>query len=133
MWQRLGTVLHGHLGSRAAWRDFGIAFQSAFNATDAGVKLLVMLAYLSVSTTLTPLPTGWIVAGVATREAAIAGDLWSVTLIVALVGAAGSTIANLNDYYAWTWLLRSRRVAKVRTARWYATAARWFDRAPSRC
>ncbi len=130
VWQKFCGVLHGHSQPRPTWHEFADAFQRAFALTAPAIKLLVVVIYLSMATTLTPLPTGWIVAGLATQGAAIAADVWSVTLIVGLAGALGSTVANMNDYYFWTWLLRSRRVAKVRTARWYAAAAKWFARSP---
>lgn len=112
------------------WRDFGGRFVETFKVTGPEIKLLVVVLYLSICTTLTPLPANWIIGAMATMEAAVANDVWSVTLLVGLAGAVGSTIANLNDYYAWTWLFRSRRLARLRQTRWYAAAARWFARAP---
>ncbi|MFW6133056.1 MAG: VTT domain-containing protein, partial [Planctomycetota bacterium] len=110
-----------------AWIDRTTA---TFAATDAGVKLLGFALYLSVCCTFLPLPTGWIVAGVATRQAAVTGELWTTVLVVAVVGGLASTVANLNDYHLMTWILRSRRVARVRDTRAYRVAARWFARAP---
>ena len=135
-WQKFCGFLHWHSHPRPTWHECSESFQHAFNATAPAIKLLVAVVYLSMATTLTPLPTGWLVAGIATQGAlaaqgaSIANDVWSVTLIVGLAGAIGSTIANLNDYYFWTWLLRSRRLARVRNARWYAAAAKWFARSP---
>jgi membrane protein YqaA with SNARE-associated domain len=129
VWHRFCGLFHGG-SAHCTWRELSASFQDTFSKTDTGIKLLVAVLYLSFCTTLTPLPANWIVAGMATQSAAIAGDAWSVALLVGLAGAVGSTIANLNDYYIWTWLLRSRRVAKVRNARWYAAAARWFSRSP---
>jgi membrane protein YqaA with SNARE-associated domain len=130
VWQNFREVVHGHGQPRPTWHDCAESFQRAFNITAPTIKLLVVVIYLSMATTLTPLPTGWVVAGMATQGAAIASNVWSVTLIVGLAGALGSTVANMNDYYFWTWLLRSRRVAKVRSARWYAASAKWFSRSP---
>ena len=50
--------------------------------------------------------------------------------IVGAVGGAASTVANLNDYHLFTWLLRSRRIARVRHTRLYQASARWFARSP---
>ena len=66
----------------------------------------------------------------ATREAAIAGGLAATVAVVGLAGAFGSTLANLNDYYLFTAMLRLRRVAAVRDTRVYRAAARWFGRRP---
>lgn len=113
-----------------AWSDWTSHFLATFVATPAVVKVLLVMLYLSVCTTLVPLPTGWIVAGMAMREVAIAPDVWSVTLVVGLTGAIGSTLANLNDYHVWTWIFRSRRAKAIQAKRWYATAERWFARSP---
>ncbi len=102
------------------------------------VKLLVYAIYISLCTTFFPLPTGGIVAALATREAALAAGLglevWAeaavTTLTAATVGAAASMVANLNDYHLFTWLLRSDRVGAVRRTKLYARAIRWFRRSP---
>ncbi len=113
------------------WRSFTWAgLAGAFRAMDGWIKLLVVLVYLSACTTLLPLPTGWIVAALATREAAIAPNIWMTTLLVAVVGAAGSTLANLNDYHFFTWLLRSRRVSRIRQTRFYDKVKNWFHSSP---
>ena len=93
-------------------------------------KLLVFAMYISLCTTFLPLPTGAVVAAMATREAAVAGWLVGTTLLVATVGALASTVANLNDYHLFTWLLRSRHVAKVRHTKVYDKSAKWFARSP---
>lgn len=112
------------------WNDWVHDFVNTFRHTPVAVKLLVVLLYVSFCTTVTPMPTGWVVAGMATHEAAVAGNVWTVTLLVASVGALGSTIANMNDYYFFTWLLRSRHVAKIRQTKLYSKSATWFDRSP---
>ena len=101
-----------------------------FQNTTPAVKLLCFALYVSLCCTFLPLPTGWIVAAVATRQAAVTGNVWTTVLLVGLVGAAGSTIANLNDYHLFTWMLRHHRIAKVRTTRTYQAAARWFAKGP---
>jgi membrane protein YqaA with SNARE-associated domain len=112
------------------WDDWVHQMAATFAATSATVKLLAFGLYLSICCTFCPLPTRWLVAGLATREAAVTGELWTTVLAVAAVGALGSTVANLNDYHLFTWMLRSRRIAKVRTSRVYRASAGWFGRAP---
>ena len=94
------------------------------------LKLLIFTGYLSVCCTFLPLPTGWLVAAIATREFALTEELWSTALLVAAAGAVGSMMANLNDYHLFTLMLRHRRVAAVRGTRLYRSGARWFTRAP---
>jgi len=121
--------------SWSAWTD---DLPGTFALTSPAIKLLVFAVYLSLCCTFLPMPTAWIVAGVATREAAVAAGASQnvfvvaalTTLLVAVVGAAGSTLANLNDYHLFTLLLRSRRVASVRATRTYRAAAKWFARGP---
>ncbi len=113
-------------------------FLEVFARTSPALKLLGFAIYLSICTTFFPLPTGGLVAALATRQAALAGGLDAPTIVialvttlaVALVGAAASTVANLNDYYLFTWMLRSHRVAKVRKTKTYRKASVWFARSP---
>jgi membrane protein YqaA with SNARE-associated domain len=111
----------------SAWRH---DFQNTFKNTPPVIKLLTMALYLSVCTTFVPLPTTWLIACVATREAAVAHTAWGTTLEVALVGAVASTIGNLNDFHIFTWMLRHHRVARLRQTRLHGRAAEWFARAP---
>jgi len=106
------------------------ALGRVFAKSDVNIKLLFALIYVSLATTYMPLPTGMLIAGMAMRDTAVANDVWSVTLLIALVGGVASTIANLNDYHFFTWLLRSRHVAKVRHTKLYDVSARWFARSP---
>jgi len=112
------------------WQWSASALGDQLEGMGPAVKILAFAIYISLCCTFLPLPTSPIVAALATREAAVTGELWSTVLVVAAVGAAASTIANLNDYHLFTWLLRSRRVAGVRDTRGYQAAARWFARAP---
>jgi membrane protein YqaA with SNARE-associated domain len=122
------AVLIAHSGwSWSTWRHEPAA---TFAQTHAALKLVGFTLYLSLCCTFLPLPTGWIVAAVATREAAIAGGLGASVAVIALAGAFGSTLANLNDYHVFTALLRLHRVAAVRDTRAYRAAARWFGRRP---
>jgi len=109
-----------------SWSQFKIALPDMSQA----VKLLVFGIYVSLGCTFLPLPVNWLVAAVATRTVAVGIGLWDTVLLVGLVGAVASTLANLNDYHLFTWMLRHHKVAKVRHTRIYKIAARWFDKSP---
>lgn len=123
----LALIIDRQHWSWQAWRH---DFLPTLRATGPAVKLLVFGIYVSLCCTFLPLPTGGIVAAVATREAAVGPDVVTTTLLVAGVGAFASMIANLNDYHLFTWMLRHHRIARVRTTRTYQAAARWFGKAP---
>ncbi len=110
--------------------DSWAGFKSSLREVPQAVKLLTFGIYISLCCTFLPLPANWLVAMVATRTVAVGTGLWDTVLLVGLVGAAASTVANLNDYHLFTWMLRIRHVAKVRHARIYKIAARWFDKSP---
>ena len=100
-------------------------------ATTAPIaKLLAFGVYISLCCTFLPLPANWIVAAVAMRQTAVADNVWTTALLVAAVGALASTLANLNDYHLFTWLLRHHHVRKVRQTRLYRASAKWFARSP---
>ena len=94
------------------------------------VKLLTLAIYASLACTFIPLPVNVIVAVAATRAVAVGTGLWDTVLLIGLVGAGASMLANLNDYHIFTWMLRHHRIASIRHTRIYAIAARWFDRSP---
>ncbi len=102
----------------------------AMDRMSPAAKLLAFGIYISLCCTFLPLPTGAVVAAVATRQAGVSDSLPVTTLLVAAVGGVASTIANLHDYHLLTWMLRSRRVAKVRDTRLYHASAEWFSRSP---
>ena len=110
------------------WRPEEIGRQLAGMTCE--VKLLVFGVYVSLCCTFLPMPTNAIVAAVATREAAVTGELWTTVLAVAAVGAVASTVANLHDYHLFTLALRHRHVGRVRHTRLYRVSARWFSRSP---
>jgi len=130
----------GLLIARQGWSlsDWTARPAETFARTSPTIKLLGLGLYVSLCTTFLPLPTGWIAAGVATRQAAVANGLSESLIVVALLttllvagaGAIGSTVANLNDYHIFTWMLRHRRIAAVRNTRSYRSAAKWFSRSP---
>ena len=138
-WFLLFALYLAVLAALAAWMlaDLGRPWEQLFThagefrlARHQALKLVIFVGYLSLCCTFLPLPTGWLVAAVATREVALTPDLWSTVLLVGLAGAVGSTMANLNDYHLFTLMLRHRRVAAVRNTRAYRYAARGFARAP---
>lgn len=94
------------------------------------LMLLIFAIYLSLCCTFLPLPTGPLVAAVALRQFAPSDSLWITTAIVASVGALASMMANLHDYHLFTWLLRHRKIANVRTSRIYSRSVGWFARQP---
>jgi len=79
------------------------------------------LLYMSLACTFFPLNTLWIVLWMSTMFPA-----WSV----ALLGAAGTSIANLNDYYLLSYFFEFDRVKRIREKRMYRRARAWFDRSP---
>lgn len=123
----LAIMLHGH-GWTWTWSPARIGEQ--MQGMDAGAKLLIFGVYVSLCCTFLPMPTNAIVAAVATHEAAVTGELWTTVLAVGLVGAIGSTIANLNDYHLFTLALRHHHVKRIRHTRLYDASARWFSRSP---
>jgi membrane protein YqaA with SNARE-associated domain len=87
-----------------------------------------LFAYLSVACTFLPLPTAWIViwAAAPTEGGGLGLDPW----IVATVGAAGTAVANMHDYYLVTFLYRYQPVRRIRATALYRRFAAWYNRAP---
>jgi len=112
------------------WQQWRAEPAAVLAATGPAVKLLALAIYISLCCTFVPLPANWIVAAVAMKGAAVGPDVWTTTLAVAAVGAIASTMANLNDYHLFTWMLRSRRIGKLRDTRLYRASAGWFGRSP---
>lgn len=88
---------------------------------EAIARLVFFTAYMSLACTFCPLPTAWIFLWV--------GRDFN-PFLVATLGALGTCVANLNDYYLLSFLLRYRLVDRVRATRTYTIALRWFDKAP---
>ena len=84
-------------------------------------NLVGYFLYMALACTFFPLNTLWIVLWLATQFPA-----W----LVALVGAVGTSLANLNDYYLLSYLFEFDRVKRLRQRRGYQRAVAWFDRAP---
>ena len=123
----LAVLLTGQTGASL---DSWARFKGSLPEMSQAVKLLTFGIYVSLGCTFLPLPVNWLVAAVATRTVAVGTGLWDTVLLVGAIGAAASTLANLNDYHLFTWMLRSRRIASVRHTRIYRIAARWFDKSP---
>ena len=132
--QDLRLLRHERISLRAWFLPF-----AALLALLAGVYLLggegstaaalvMLLAYLSLACTFLPLPTAWIViwAAAPTEGGGLGLNPW----VVATVGAAGTAIANMHDYYLVTFLYRYRSVRRIRTKGWYKRVAAWYNRAP---
>lgn len=92
--------------------------------------LCVYAFYLSLCCSFCPLPTAWIVLLMASNEVALVAEPVLRVVLVATVGAAGTVMANLNEYHLLTYLLRQGKVARVRLTRAYNLAAEWFGVAP---
>ncbi|MBS3821220.1 MAG: hypothetical protein GVY16_09705 [Planctomycetes bacterium] len=112
------------------WSGSWGTFLESLDSTPAAIKLLVFGLYISLCCTFLPLPTGPMVALVSLQQSAVGDSIASTTLLVATVGALASTLANLNDYHAFTLLLRNHKVAKVRDTTFYDKAATWFHKSP---
>jgi len=132
--QDLRLLRHERISLRAWFLPF-----AALLALLAGVYLLggegstaaalvMLLAYLSLACTFLPLPTAWIViwAAAPTEGGGLGLNPW----VVATVGAAGTAIANMHDYYLVTFLYRYRSVRRIRTKGCYKRVAVWYNRAP---
>jgi len=112
------------------WQQWRADPSAVLAATSLAIKLLALAFYSSLCCTFVPLPAKWIVAAVAMKNVDVGSDVWTTTLAVAAVGAIASAMANLNDYHLFTWLLRSRRVGKLRDTKLYRISAGWFGRSP---
>ncbi len=122
------TVMLGGLG--VSWRGFFDDPRGVTTAAGPVLKLLIFAIYISLACTFFPIPTGWLVAILATRQANLSDSLIITTLLVASVGAFASTVANLHDFHLFTLVLRHRRVARLRETKFYDRAAQWFSRRP---
>jgi membrane protein YqaA with SNARE-associated domain len=110
--------------------------------------LALYLFYMSLCCTFFPAPTAWLVLLMASpliglvKPSLISQYLpleknvaqWTAAfvtvVIVAMIGSAGTAIANLNEYHIFTFLLRLGRVYKIRQSRLYQKADHWFSISP---
>jgi len=86
--------------------------------------------YLSLCNAFCPLPTTWIVMLAATDQAGLAVAPGVRVLLVSVLAACATVIANLNEYHLLAYLLHFGLGKRVRRTRLYGWTARWFDRAP---
>jgi len=114
----------------SGWKDLFVHPGQYTLPAQQALKLLIFGLYLSVCTTFVPLPTSWLVSGVATANVALSPNILVTTLLVATVGAVSSTLANGSDFHLFSWLLRHHRVAKVRQTALSRRAGEWFARRP---
>ena len=103
-----------------------VYYVSGQGTTAAGVAIL--FGYTSLACTFLPLPTAWIIIWAAAPAAG--GGLGIPPLIVATIGALGTAVANMNDYYLLTFLYRYRPIQKIRMTGLYRRAAAWYNRSP---
>ena len=118
--------LRKHPIATTSWADF----KESVKFASPGIKLLIFGLYQSVACTFIPLNTSWMVSAMAMQSVALTGNLWSTALLVATVGGAASTLANLNDYHIFTLAMRNPKIAKIRHTKLFIWATNHFDRAP---
>ena len=102
-----------------------------------------IMFYLSLCCSFFPLPTTWLILAVGSSaalaeligptyaqafEKALSG--WQVVVVVALLGGLATTLANLNEYHVFTFLLRYKNIGKVRQTRLHEWAGRCFAKGP---
>ncbi|MHC4235909.1 MAG: hypothetical protein ACYSUQ_12390 [Planctomycetota bacterium] len=85
---------------------------------------------LLAAVALLPLPTPWIVMLLASNQMAVIEPVGLRVLVVAAACALASAIANLNEYYLITFLLRYPRIGRLRESTLYRWASRWFSASP---
>lgn len=92
------------------------------------------LFYMSLCCSFFPAPTAWIVLLMASPRVGLVQGGWAADaltiVMVAGVGALGTTVANLNEYHIFTFLLRFGRAGKIRQTRVYRMATRYFEVSP---
>lgn len=126
----LGVLIALLMREQIGWGGSWGEFLETVERTPAVVKLLVFGLYVALCCTFLPLPTGPVVALVSLQSSAVGSNIVTTTLLVAVIGAFASTLANLNDYHAFTLMLRYHRVARVRETGLYRKTARWFHKSP---
>ncbi len=102
-----------------------------------------MMFYLSLCCSFCPLPTTWLILAVGSGAAlskligpewadaleAVLGG-WRKVAVVAVLGGLATTMANLNEYHVFTFLLRYKTIRKVRQSRLHEWAGKWFTKGP---
>jgi len=90
--------------------------------------------YMSLCCTFFPAPTTWVVMLAASdlivAQMDLGGSPVARLVLVATVGALGTGMANLNEYHLFVYLLRRKRVGRVRDTHLFRTASGWFHTNP---
>jgi len=96
--------------------------------------LSITAFYLSLCCAFFPFPTTWIVllaaSDMVASQLGIVDHEIARMVVVASVCSLATAVANLNEYHIISYLLRVRRIAKVRQTRLYSAASGWFSRSP---
>jgi membrane protein YqaA with SNARE-associated domain len=93
--------------------------EPGYTVQPSGSILFGFFFYMCVACTFFPIPT--------LPPIAFAAKIFDPVLIAAL-GAAGTCIANLNDYAILGWMFRHHKVKKIRDAKTYRKLLDYFDR-----
>src|SRR3990172_637161 len=93
--------------------------EADYRVQPSGSILFGFFFYMCVACTFLPIPT--------LPPIAFAAKVFDPVLIAAL-GAAGTCIANLNDYAILGWMFRHQKVRKIRDVKTYRTLLEYFDR-----
>ncbi len=99
----------------------------------AGLVVMVLAAYafyLSLCCTFFPAPTTWAVMLVASDGLGLFASPVLRVVVAAVLGALATSMANLNEYHVFTFLLQYGRIGRVRDTRLYRWAAGWFAVSP---
>ncbi len=126
----------GWLGLLTAAALWGLgAVEQTGSSTGWAIWIFALYAfYLSLCCTFFPLPTSWFVllaaSDMVAEQTGMVGSGAARLVIVATLGAVSTGMANLNEYHVLTYLLRFRRVARLRKTRVYRSAAAWFATNP---
>jgi membrane protein YqaA with SNARE-associated domain len=114
-----------------------VAFRAAFAAYETGADdalriwaLAALCFYLSLCNLFLPLPTAWVILLAASHELMLFPAPWERITVVTLLGAAATTIANLNEYHVLSFLLGARLSRRLKRSRLYEWGQRWFDVSP---
>jgi membrane protein YqaA with SNARE-associated domain len=119
------------LGGLAALASLGYARLESGAPGAMGLWTLALMAfYLSLCNLFLPLPTAWIILLAAAPDGGAFGSDFERVVAVALVGAAATAMANVNEYHVLSFLFGYGLGGKMRRTRVYQWAVRWFDKAP---
>lgn len=124
-------VPHSIHGLGAYVKKLPESIQHVMSEAPISLKLAILalyMLYMSLSMTFFPLNTGAMVAALSMSDVGLTGSIWTTTALVALIGAVGSTMANITDYGIIHLVAKHPRIAKARQSRLYQRAEQWFAR-----